>query len=316
MDKRIVVGSALVFSLLSACGGGSTSGGGSVQPIPAPSPPPPPPPPPPTAFTSWQSIPSNGTLRVSGSTVEAPYTMNSNTSGTYGTISVGDLTADFTYASGSQTGIKVMGGLSNVSFTDGDGATKIRLASSPTITNYTSPSGSTSLFVVDAPLAGYSYMTYGAWTGKTTASSGIDSGFHGGSVTPAAAVPTTGSVTYSGKSVGYYSYEGGNRAREVTSDVTLAANFGARTLNFRSVGGHPMFGLLSYSSGSSMFSGQVTSIDPTSNAEQLFGWSGTLSGSFYGPGAQEVAGTFFMKSSFGTCNSGCQYVGAFGARRP
>lgn len=30
MDKRIVAGSAIVFSLLSACGGGS------VQPIPAP----------------------------------------------------------------------------------------------------------------------------------------------------------------------------------------------------------------------------------------------------------------------------------------
>lgn len=321
MDKRILVGSALVFSLLSACGGGPTSGGGSVQPTPAP--PPPPPPPPPTAFTNWQAAPSNGVVRVSGSTVEAPYTNPTgvdiagrpNIYGTYGTVSAGDLTADITYTSSSQTGLAVRGGQSSVNFTNSDGSTKTRLAASPSIIKYAS--GTTTLYVADASVAGYSYMTYGAW-GGATATGRINNGFHGGSVTPSGSVPTTGSVTYTGTSVGYYSDQGGTRIGESTGGVTLAANFGSRTLDFRSVGGQPMFGLLRYNAGSSTFSGQVGSVDSLiGSGENLFGWSGTLSGSFYGPAAQEVAGTFFMTSTFGSCAfGGCQYVGSFGAKRP
>lgn len=316
MDKRILVGSALVFSLLSACGGGSTSGGGSVQPIPAP-PPPPPPAPPPTAFTNWQAAPANGVVRVSGSTVEAPSTNPTGSSiyGTYGTVSAGDLTADITYTSSSQTGFAVRGGQSSVNFTNSDGSIKTRLAASPSIIKYAS--GTTTLYVADASVAGYSYMTYGAW-GGATATGRLNNGFHGGSVTPSGSVPTTGSVTYTGTSVGYYSDLGGTRISESTGTVTLAADFGSRSLVFRSgAGSQPMFGTLTYNAGSNMFSGRVVSEDPVfSSAERTFGWSGTLSGSFYGPAGQEVAGTFFMTSTFGTCSPGCQYVGAFGAKRP
>lgn len=153
--------------------------------------------------------------------------------------------------------------------------------------------------------AGYSYMTYGAWGGKT-ATGGLSNGFHGGSVTPSGSVPTTGSVTYTGTSVGYYADDGGNNIREITDRVTLAANFGSRSLFF-SAADSGMVGTLTYNLGSSTFSGPVT-----------YGssWSGTLSGNFYGPAAQEVAGTFFIRSTFGTCSPGCQYVGAFGAKRP
>jgi hypothetical protein len=314
MDKRILVGSALVFSLLSGCGGGSTSGGGSVQPIPAP-PPPPPPPPPPTTFTNWQSAPANGVVRLSGSTVEAPNTNPTgvdgfgipNTFGTFGTVSAGDLTLDITYTANAQTGFAVRGGLSSVSFTNSDGSTKIRLADSPSIIKYSSPSGTTTLYVADPTAAGYSYMTYGAWGGKT-ATGGLSNGFHGGSVTPSGSVPTTGSVTYAGALVGYYADDGGNRIREVTDLVTLAANFGSRSLLFATADSS-MTGTLTYNLGSSTFSGPISS-------GTSFGWSGTATGSFYGPAAQEVAGTFFMRSTFGTCNPGCQLVGAFGAKRP
>ncbi|WP_221738622.1 transferrin-binding protein-like solute binding protein [Sphingorhabdus wooponensis] len=148
-------------------------------------------------------------------------------------------------------------------------------------------------------------MTYGAWGGKT-ATGGLSNGFHGGSVTPSGSVPTSGSVTYTGAAVGYYADEGGNRIREFTDRVTLAANFGSRSLLFSAPG---IVGTLTYSSGSSTFSGPISS-------NTNFGWSGTATGSFYGPGAQEVAGTFFMRSIFGTCSPGCQFVGAFGAKRP
>jgi hypothetical protein len=325
MDKRILVGSALVFSLLSACGGGGSGGGVSSTPAPPINtpPPPPPPPPPPTTFTNWQAAPSNGVVRVSGSTVEAPSTNPTgldvagrpNIYGTYGTISAGDLTADITYTSSSQTGFAVRGGQSSVNFTNSDGSTKTRLAASPSIIKYAS--GTTTLYVADPSVAGYSYMTYGAW-GGATATGRLNNGFHGGSVTPSGSVPTTGSVTYTGTSVGYYSDLGGTRISESTGTVTLAADFGSRSLVFRSgAGSQPMFGTLTYNAGSNMFSGRVVSEDPIfSSAERLFGWSGTLSGRFYGPAGQEVAGTFFMTSTFGTCSPGCQYVGAFGAKRP
>jgi hypothetical protein len=181
---------------LSACGGGSTGGG--VNSIPAPPPTPAPTPTPtPTAFSNWQSVPVNGVLRLSGSTVEAPYNKPSglSSSGTLGTVIAGSLVTDITYNAGVQTGISVQGGLSSVNFNNSDGSTKVRLAASPNIIKYASPSGSTSLIMVDAPAAGYSYMSYGAWSGLTTSGGGIN-GFQGGTVTQGTSVPTTGSVTY------------------------------------------------------------------------------------------------------------------------
>ncbi|WP_407940327.1 transferrin-binding protein-like solute binding protein [Novosphingobium aerophilum] len=304
----------VAFSL-SACGGGGSGGGVNSTPAPAPTPTPTPTP---TAFTNWQTTPSNGVLRLSGSTVEAPYTPSAvfpNAVGSYGTPSVGNATADFTYSSGTPSGVSVSGALSSVNFTTSDGSTKVNLASSPSTIKYSSPSGATTLLINNASVSGYSYMSFGAWAGSTSTAGYINS-FHAGSATPAASVPTSGSATYSGTSAGYYSSQSGT-VNPVTSDVTLTANFSTRSIiyvasNTQGTVSYPglnVTGTLSYASGSRTFSGTLTT--PQGYGTGML--TGTASGSFYGPLGQEVAGAFVLNWSSGTV---AQYVGSFGAKRP
>jgi hypothetical protein len=139
-----------------------------------------------------------------------------------------------------------------------------------------------------------------------------------GAATPAASVPTSGTANFSGNAIGVHIDSAGNNY-VTASTVALAANFGARTvdltssntkkynLNTRSVYNFSasnlnLSGTLSYSAGSNSFSGSVQ----TAN-----GLTGTASGSFYGPAATEVGGTFSTKAATGVEN----YMGAFGAKR-
>ena len=306
MDKRVVIGSALVFSLLSACGGGSTSGGGSVQPIPAPSPPPPPPPPPPpTTFTNWQSAPSNGVVRLVGETTEASHTKNGlGQIGSFNTPTAGTVTADVTNSNNAPTGISLSATTASINFTNSDGSTRSRLAGNPNIIKYASPSGATSVLSFDAVSAGFSYLTFGSWNG-VSGTTGYLAGFYAGSLTPAGAVPTTGTATYRGSSVGYLS--GVNSAIiEVTSDITLTANFATRSILYSTVAGQSISGTLTYDAGTGYFRGTLSEPD-----YQRFGvgFVGPASGRFYGPGAQELAGSFVLSKPLN------QYVGAFGAKR-
>ncbi len=319
MSKISSLTSLAVLSIaLAACGGGSSGGGVQSIPSPPPAPTPPPPPPPstPTDFSSWNSVPTTGILRLSGKSVEASYVpaqMN-GTVGSYNTPGAGTVTADFTYSSGSQTGVSVQGTQSSVSFSNGDGSTKINLASSPSTTKYSSPSGATSLLVVDAAAAGYSYLSYGAWTGATSNTGYINS-FHAGSPTPSGSVPTSGSATYRGTSTGYYSSVNGS-VNAVTSDVALTTDFASRSISYvasntqgsSAYPGLNITGTLTYSSGSSNFTG-------TLSTPQGFGTgvlSGTASGSFYGPSGQELGGAFVLNWVGGTVG---QYVGSFGGKR-
>lgn len=305
MDKRILVGSALVFSLLSACGGGSTSGGGSVQPIPAPAPPPPPPPPPPTAFSNWQAVPSNGVVRLAGDTTEATHTKNSfGQIASYNTPTAGNVTADVTYSNSAQTGISLSAPPVSINFTNSDGSTLSRLAANPNIIKYASPSGSTSVLAFDAISAGFSYLTFGSWNG-VSGSTGYLAGFHAGSLTPAGAVPTTGTATYRGSSVGYLSGVS-SAITEVTSDITLTANFGTRSILYTTVSGRSISGTLTYDAGTGFFRGILSEPDYQTLG---IGFFGPASGRFYGPGGQELAGSFVLSKPLN------QYVGAFGAKR-
>jgi hypothetical protein len=302
---------------LCACGGDDTSGPPVSSPTPSPTPTPTPTPTP-IAFTNWQTFPTNGVVRVTGGTVEAAYRnpTGSSINGTIGDIAAGNLTADFTYNSGGQTGISVRGALSTVTFSTSDGSTITRLAANPNIIKFSSPAGSTTLLLADAPGAGYSFTTHGAWRGTTT-SGGLINGFAGGSATLPAALPASGSVTYAGTAVGYNTNDGGVRISDNLANVSFVANFVSKTLRVSSVGFPPMFGTLTFNPNSGLFTGTVGSVNPNNNggSEQVFGWSGTVSGKFYGPDAQEFAGTFFMTSNFGSCAPGCLYIGAIGAKR-
>jgi hypothetical protein len=317
----LVVAVPLTLSLC-ACGGDDRSGlppssalppASNPTPVPTPTPPPTPTP---TAFTNWESVPTSGVVSFTGATVEARYSnpVGSSIFGTIGDIAAGNLTANFTYSSGAQTGISVRGALSSIAFTSSDGSTSVRLAANPSIVKFTSPNGNATLLVTDPSAAGYSFMAHGAWRG-TTASGGLLNGFAGGSATSPASLPASGSATYAGTAVGYNATDGGVRIGDSLGNVSLVADFAAKSLQLSSgAGSSPMFGRLTDNANSGIFTGSVGARSPDNNSG-LFGWSGTISGRFYGPNAEEFAGTFFMTSSFGGCGPGCLYIGAIGGKR-
>jgi hypothetical protein len=326
------VGTALSAFLLAGCssggGGGSTAPVVAVVPTPTPvvavAPTPTPvvavaPTPTPTAFTNWQSKPSSGVLRLSGSTVEGTYNRaygDYPAVASYNITATGIVSVDNTYTSGTQTAVAVNGSLSSVHFTTGDGSTKINISASPNTTKYSSPSGLTSLLIVDAPSAGYSYMSYGAWAGT-----GHISGFHAGTVTAPGSVPTSGSTTYTGTSSGYYTAVNSAEVRAVTSDVTLTANYATRSISYAALNTqgavqYPtlnLTGTLTYNAGSGDFSGTLNTPQNYSTGNL----SGTATGSFYGPAGQEVAGKFVLSTAVGAFTGPtAQYIGSFGGRRP
>lgn len=321
MFKIRLLSSVGAVMFLSACGGG---GGVSSTPSPAPAPTPAPTPTPtptptPVAFTDWQSIPANGVVRLSGSTTEATY--NRTITGALGEVSsfnapsAGSATVDLTYSAGALTAYRIAGSQSTITFSNTDGSSATRLAANPNVVRRTSPSGASSVLLFDSVSAGYSHLSFGAWSGVST-TTGFNNGFHAGSTTPDGAIPTSGTATFTGSSVGYYSVVNG-LVEGVTSDVTLIANFAARSLNYtatnsqgaNSLPGLNIFGTLTWNPGSGLFSGTLRTPVGFGTGEL----SGPASGRFYGPNAKEIGGSFVLNWSGGTR---AQYVGAFGARRP
>ena len=303
---------------LAACGGGGVSSTPAPAPAPAPAPTPTPTPTP-VAFTDWQSVPANGSVRLTGSTTEGTY--NRTTAGQFGEVSsyntpvAGAATVDLTYSAGSQTGVRVAGAQSSITFSNTDGSTNTRLAANPNVIRRASPSGASSLLLFDAPSAGYSHLSFGAWTGRSD-TTGYIGAFHAGTLTPDSSIPTSGSATFNGSSVGYYSSING-AVETVISDVTLTANFSSRSISYNasnaqgsiSLPGLNITGTLTWNAGSNLFTGTLRTPVGFGTGEL----AGPASGRFYGPNSKEVGGSFVLNWAGGTR---AQYIGAFGAKRP
>jgi hypothetical protein len=242
-----------------------------------------------------------------------------------GTPSGGSLALDLTYSSSNQTAIGAAGSLSTTTFNNTDGSTRTTSFSHPSVVTIKSRDLENILMIADPALSGYSYMTYGIWNngdasgdGRGTTEIVSSTAFVGGSATPAASVPASGSATYTGTSVGIYT-AGFNRQVFITSNVTLGVNFGTRSINYtatNSQGGAAapkldVTGVLTYNAGSSNFSG--TLISSSANLAPFFlgTMTGTASGSFYGAAAQELGGLFALSAG-----SDIQYIGSFGGKRP
>jgi hypothetical protein len=161
----------------------------------------------------------------------------------------------------------------------------------------------------DSTDLGFHYVSFGAWnSGPSQFGSGISASF-GGQPTPASAVPTTGSATFRGNLIGIYSSPSGSHST-ARANVVLDANFSSRSVGFASsnttLNGSAaprldLTGTMNYAPGGS-FAGTLRSAGGT--------LSGSASGGFYGPRAEEAGGTFSLKSG-GTES----LTGAYGAKR-
>jgi hypothetical protein len=162
------------------------------------------------------------------------------------------------------------------------------------------------------PGATFQYLTWGDWT-DNSAPNGTVNSLGGylvvGQPTPPANIPTSGTATYTGLTEGAFANSATSSIHDFNANFSATANFSARTLAVSTSGmmvddvsrpEHNYSGTLRYSAGSNQFSGQVTT--PS-------GGTGTATGQFFGPAAQEIGGV--VDISGGTFRA----IGVFAGKR-
>jgi hypothetical protein len=296
----------LAIAGLTACGGGGGSGGVGVTVTP---------------FTSWSAVLPGSTIVASGDSQQGTYSYNTGTEKvTATTVGVQQSGATFTesfsatppfylaqtvrFQTASGTDIRFTRGVDTFGFLN--------------INSYfwfvESADGTKNAIMADPVETGWEYQSFGIWTTGVGTGSGTHGAASAGAPTPAGSIPTSGTATYLG-------FAGG---RHVASDgtyyYTLAAmqttaNFATRQLAFSTTyteqtadlissaenSSLRMTGTLNYASGSNQFSGAISTDG---------GMTGSATGRFYGPAAQEIGGTF------SATGPGVQsYGGAFGGAR-
>lgn len=300
---------ASAFSL-SACGD-SGSGGGVVS-TPAP-----------VQFTSFASVQAGTATSVGGITREGTVSIDPTGAVLQSGVSTpveGSGSATFTLnASRQVTGLSIAGSQSSVSFTPSNSTSiSLTLNNRPLATAVYNATGSDQAIFGDPYVLGFNYQTFGVWgTGLVNGSTGRFGATSVGSRTAASSIPTTGTVNYRGYAGGIYT--DGAKYR-YAADANFVVNFTNRTVSMSTlnqtltdIATNNVFytnigqisGTMSYAVGSQLFSGNLTATGQTS----FQNLSGTGSGTFYGPAANEIGGTFFLRGSVNTL------VGGFGGKQ-
>lgn len=188
-------------------------------------------------------------------------------------------------------------------------------------------------FNADSNAGTLSYASFGYWSFQATDALGAATGpavtqsYFGGRETPAAAVPSAGTATYTGRTLGLGATAGASFF--LAGDVSLTANFASAGVNPRTVSGDitsiitsPVLGALPVGavvpSTIVLSGGAISGNTFTGAASALSGLttigSGTFTGKFFGNTAQEVAGSWSFQSPIGSPSVSA--VGSFGAKAP
>jgi transferrin binding protein len=176
--------------------------------------------------------------------------------------------------------------------------------------------GGVQVGVIANPYAqGWNYQSFGVWNNQSANIREITlSSF--GTPTAASAVPSAGSAAFVGKLGGLYVSPGGEGS-VATANVNVNANFSARSLTFISTGTSVTRDLHTASAAPNLDLNGTFTYSPSSNsfAGTLQNAGGTMSGSstgrYYGPTAQELGGVFTVKSP----TSVETFAGAYGGKR-
>lgn len=301
----------LISGLLPVGGCSSTSGTNTTLAMPAALPAPPA-----TSGIAVNFQPANTTMTYQAAAVAATGVskgMSGNTSLTpLGQGATVTLTTD---ASGNLSGMTAPGG--GLIYTFPAGAASTRPATDPSrlqfafslsdIMYFNDEQGVMLSQVVGGP--GLTASTYGIWASTARTSPGDAGLFAFGIPTPATAVPVAGSATFTGFTIGMGGAEGG-AIYSLEGSVRIVANFAAQTVtstltsliaDSATAPLREMF--LPNLSGTAAITGNAYS-GPISGGAL----TGTLSGNFYGPMAQETAGVW--RASGG----GNAWIGSFGAK--
>lgn len=277
---------------LTACGGGG-GGGGATGPTP---------------FSSWSAVPVNSPVTVSGGGTTF---VNGNATQSYNGGASATVTLDGN-RNLSAINLSANGITGNFSTANGD-----VLRTSAAVQEFTSKDGKAVATFISPTALGWDYQTFGVWGGAAGANLSTSSvnSVTLGSVTAVSGIPATGQATFSGLSAGYFVNTSG-QLYGVAAPSALAVDFGTRNFGFATSGtvaspagggsvvsapALDMRGAGSYASGTNQLAGTVVTQG---------GMSGPIIAQFYGPNANEVGGTYAVRSgSIGTM------TGGFGGKR-
>ena len=298
--------SFLSMSLLSGCGGG---GGGTASAITQ------------TTFTDWNSIVKPTQVNLNGISTDASYSTDAAITKVTSITNQGtDLTTNtsITYRSN--------GTISKISTTTQNGTVTFDEDLGHTIgdtgsTIYGWNNNGQDFMLAANPLysgLNWNYQTFGIWeTGRGTGS-GTAGGISVGTATAGSSIPTSSSATYSGV-FGGAGIDAAGTDFLTRGNVSVSADFSNRSLAFSTSGTNyiipvtstptwtslaslNMSGTLTYSAATNSFTGSVS--------DSFIGGSGTATGKFYGPNAEELGGVYNIDGT------GVKiHAGAFGAKK-
>lgn len=290
--------------MLSACGGG---GGGTVSSAP------------PTTlvttpFTKWSDVQGTTNVEAKGAGKQANYTYDATgkkITSIPDTPTNTAVSAIFMFENSALTQLSIDSGGSLAG-----GPTSVLLDDPHFVMAVSNTATNASKAVVSNPTNGpWNYQSFGVWENGLNSTNRTVGVFSVGNNT-GTAIPGSGTATFTGRVVGSYidTLGQGNTA---LADLQVIADFGARSLGFSTsntlISKDPgtvafaprdtlnLTGTLNLATdGTNRFTGTLTSAG---------GLSGTSTGQFYGPNAEELGGTFFLPSG----TSVETYSGAYGA---
>ena len=210
--------------------------------------------------------------------------------------------------------------------TKGDSIESLGAIGLPTFWSAVNQWGTQRALVADPYAQRWNYQTFGVWEkqpyrsnifGDSERIDGKIGAMSAGWPTPDTSIPTAGSANFAGALGGVYISPDGSISY-AHANVSVATDFAARTLDFSSSGTRTtdlttfasrpdldLAGTLTYAPNVNLFNGSLTTSGGT--------LTGTSTGKFYGPDAQELGGVFFLRSRDpGLIET---FGGAYGAKR-
>jgi hypothetical protein len=307
-NERHLVFGALALPLaasLAACGGGGGGGGGGtsqVRPTPEPVP----------IVTTGKAISQTVDYVFDGSSQR--FTLVGEPSAVSTEGSFVQETTD-----GSLTKLTINTGTETIAFDRAAGDTFTTAGTSSMFVVAENLNGARAALVLSPTgraALGWNYQSFGVWEPGTETGTGTTGVLSYGTPTPAGAIPASGSASYVGLLGGQYINADGVD-HILTANLTANVDFASRSLSLQTAGTSivsaatsatpapslDLAGTASYTAGSDVFSGALNSAGGT--------LSGTTTGRFYGPNAEELGGVGALKAASGV--ESLQF--AFGAKK-
>jgi hypothetical protein len=271
-------------------------------------------------FTSWQAVPTGLPVVLSGSSREAAVAAVGSRVTRIAAPSAfapGASVTETINADGIPVEIKVTAAQSGpIDFEIGWSLSQIGISRSDSRLQYIEDfEGNNDADLANPYALGWNYQTFGVW--RTSFSTSIGT-LTVGIPSSAASIPTTGTATYRGFAAGRYIRSDG--ILPVTATVTATADFVRNnvalaltdstvfvTNQFAPNADLNLFGTLSNVPGANALAGPVGT---KGGGPGNVAMTGTADGYFYGPGATELGGVFWVNGGADTA-----YAGAFGARQ-